>query len=214
MQSQETSDKFRPLILSDAAGLVTAVVGLLVLIGWQFDIGLFKTFLPGTVTMKANTAASFLLAGLAIILMRRSTPLGNALVRFSALVIALVGILTLCQYLFAWNLGIDQIIFREPGALIATSNPGRMAPNTALNCVLLGYTLFVLTFHRVRSVFLVGFPIVFSFSIALIGFLGYVTGLEELAGPAAYTRMAVHTAFTFILLCSGIFFIATNDWAH
>ncbi|MFH2232282.1 MAG: GAF domain-containing protein, partial [Patescibacteria group bacterium] len=202
--------KFSRTTLSYAAGAITTVVGLLVLIGWAFDIEILKSPLPGAVSMKANTAAAFLLAGLALILLQRSRPIANALVRFCALVIALVGFLSLCEYLFAWTLGIDEILFREPGVLIATSHPGRMAPNTALNFALLGFAFFVLTIQRFRSSLLVEFPLIFSLSISVIGLTGYVTGLLDLTGlgPVAYTKMAVHTAGAFIILCIGMLFTA------
>lgn len=196
--------------LSYAAGIITALVGFLVLIGWQLDIEILKSLLPGAVSMKANTAAAFLLAGLTLILLQRSRPIANALVRFCALVIALVGFLSLCEYLFAWNLGIDEILFREPGVLIATLHPGRMAPNTALNFALLGFAFFVLTIQRFRSSLVVEFPLIFSLSISVIGLTGYVTGLLDLTGlgPVAYTKIAVHTAGAFIILCIGMLFTA------
>ena len=49
------------------AGL-TGISGLLVLAGWIFDIQIFKTLLPGLVTMKANTAICFMMVGLAVCL--------------------------------------------------------------------------------------------------------------------------------------------------
>ncbi|MDP2209558.1 MAG: CHASE3 domain-containing protein [Bacteroidota bacterium] len=200
--------RFSLSILSTIAGALTAVVGLLVLIGWQFDIAILKSPLPGAVSMKANTAAAFLLAGLALILLQRSSYTAKALVRLCAVMIAMVGFLSLCHHLFGWDLGINDILFREPPGAIATSYPGLMAPNTALNFLLLGFAFFVLTYQRIRSSFLIEFPLVFAISISVIGFVGYVTGLVELAGPAAYTKMAIHTAAAFIVLCIGMIFTA------
>jgi|GEM_PF-721727 len=190
------------------AGAITTVVGLLVLIGWQFDIAVLKNPLPGAVSMKANTAAAFLLAGLALILLQRSRPTTNLLARVCALMIVFIGFISLCEYLFAWNAGIDEILFGESKDTIGTIHPGRMAPNTALNFALLGFAFFVLTFQRIRSSFLIEFSLVFAISISVIGFVGYLTGLVELAGPAAHTKMAIHTAAAFIVLCIGMIFTA------
>lgn len=190
------------------AGAITTAVGLLVLAGWQFDIALLKNPLPGTISMKANTAASFLLAGFALVLLQHSRPITCALVRCCAVVVALVGLLSLCEYLFGWNLGIDEILFRESKDAIGTIYPGRMAPNTALNFALLGFAFFVFTLKRFRSSFLFEFPLIFSFIISVLGFFGYITGLLDLAGPAAYTKMAVHTAGAFTILCVGMIFTA------
>ena len=39
---------------SRASSVVTFLTGLLVLIGWKFDIAVLMSVLPGTVTMKAE----------------------------------------------------------------------------------------------------------------------------------------------------------------
>ena len=39
----------------------------------------------------------------------------------------LIGLLTLAEYSFDWNSGLDQWLFTEPAGTVATSNPGRMA---------------------------------------------------------------------------------------
>src|SRR5690348_8275131 len=48
-------------------GYAALAVGLLVLIGWAFDIPTLKSVLPGAMTMKPNTAVSVLALGLAMI---------------------------------------------------------------------------------------------------------------------------------------------------
>ena len=47
-------------------------MGLLVLVGWAFDIGTFKSVLPNAMTMKPNTAVSLMALGLAMV--ARSVP--------------------------------------------------------------------------------------------------------------------------------------------
>jgi PAS domain S-box-containing protein len=192
--------------LSTAAGLITVVMGLIVLIGWQFDFTILKSFQLSVVPMMANTAAAFLLTGFALIFFQRSSIVTNIFVRVCATVTALVGLLTLFQYFFGWDFGIDQILFRDPGISVASSYPGRMAPNTALNFLLIGFAFFLLTLRKFRISFLVEFLLIFSLSISVLGLVGYLTGLLELTGPAVYTQMASNTAFTFIILCVGMLF--------
>ena len=50
--------------LPPAAGLAIVLTGCLALIGWSFRVEVLKSVVPGMVTMKANTALAFVLAGL------------------------------------------------------------------------------------------------------------------------------------------------------
>ncbi|MBL7137509.1 MAG: chemotaxis protein, partial [Bacteroidales bacterium] len=111
MLSKKLQPKASYNALATIAGIITTIVGLLVLIGWQFDIAILKSILPGAVPMKVNTAAAFLLSGVALLLIQRLVTANKTLVRVFALIITLTGFLTLCQYLFSWNLGIDELLF-------------------------------------------------------------------------------------------------------
>src|ERR671923_1212546 len=57
------------LLAAVSAGLAFTV-GLLVFVGWMFDITLLKTLLPGRVSMKANTALCLQLMGVSLWLQR------------------------------------------------------------------------------------------------------------------------------------------------
>ena len=83
------------------AAALAGCVGSLALMGWALDIPALKSILPGWVAMKANTAVCFLLSGLAL--------WQSAIRRVCAGLVALVGALTLAEYCFGWNLGLDQL---------------------------------------------------------------------------------------------------------
>ena len=153
--------KLSRTVLAYSAGAITAFVGIIVLIGWQVDSYALKTFGLGSISMKANTAACFLLAGLALVVMQRLNRSSNLIVRFLSLVIILIGILFLCQNFFGWDIGLDEFLFPEPSGAIVTSHPGLMAPNTALNFMLIGFAFFLFTFNRFRQTFLMEFTILF-----------------------------------------------------
>jgi len=115
-------------------GYVTIAVGGAVLVGWCCYIPALQSVLLGFVTMKANTALGFILAGVALALLGGASPSTPArwLSRACATIVALLGLLTLCQYLFGLNFGIDQLLFHEPERSIGTLFPRRMAPTTSL----------------------------------------------------------------------------------
>jgi methyl-accepting chemotaxis protein len=191
---------------SQGAGVVVFIVGLVVFFGWMLDIPTLKSLHPSLVTMKANTATSFILIGASLWLMqtKRVSQRNRRIAQGCALVVALVGLLTLGEHLFGWDLRIDQLLFKEPAGAVGTSSPGRMAPNTALNFLLIGIALLRLDAKDRRDDRTNQLLILIAGMIALLGLLGYVYGISAFFGIASYTRMALHTAVAFIVSCLGI----------
>ena len=58
--------------LASLAAVMAVVVGITVLVGGAFDIAVLKSISPGWIAMKANTAACFILIGVALLLVTRS----------------------------------------------------------------------------------------------------------------------------------------------
>lgn len=191
--------------VSRVCACLIAATGAAVLLGWALDVAALKSILPSYVTMKANTALAFLLTGVALLGAQpaRQRP---RLSRTCGGVVAALGVLTMLEYACGADLGIDELLFREGAGSVATSHPGRMAPNTALCFALLGAAL--LTFDlETRSGFRLADPLlVVVGSLALLALTGYlygVPGLTSLAGRR-FTHMALHTAAAFLLAAIGL----------
>lgn len=201
--------------VAKTASAVGIFIGGVVLIGWIFDISLLKSVLPGFVTMKANTALSFLLAGVSLWLstqMREMRGITSAsflrlIAQGCAIIVVFTALLTLCQYLLGWNLGIDELLFRDSPEAIDTFYPGRMGINTALNFMLIGVTLWLLGQKTNRSYWLVqGLSLVVAL-ISLQAIVGYAYGVKNFYQFGVYTTsMALHTSLTFELLCLGVLY--------
>jgi PAS domain S-box-containing protein len=193
-----------------------------VLVSWGLDNAVLKSVFPGAVTMKANTALAFVLAGMSLWMLgtdQASLRRRRIAVACAALV-ALIGSLTFAEYLFGWNLGIDQLLFQESSDAAGTSHPGRMAPTTALNFIMIGAALALLDAARgFRAVQLL---VVLAGFIGLLGVIGYLYRVKDFYRIAFYTEMALHTAAAFIvlsvsILCArpdrGLMAIAASDTA-
>ncbi|MEX0982188.1 MAG: hypothetical protein WDZ47_08895 [Bacteroidales bacterium] len=128
------------------AGLFIIVAALLVFAGWQFDINELKSVIPGRASMKANTAFAFLFSGIALTLISRQEKRIKQVIRLLGSLVAVIGLLTIYQFIFNADLGIDEILFKEVENAVKTVHPGRMAPNTALNFILAGMAFIMLTF--------------------------------------------------------------------
>jgi PAS domain S-box-containing protein len=184
--------------------LAVAVLGISVLTGWAFDIGWLKSVLPGLVTMKANTALGTFFCGAALALLSRKEIANRS--RFAVTTmgwfVLAMSALTLGEYLFGWELGIDQLLFHDLPGAVGTSQPGRMSPATAFCFVLMACALLV---AARRSTMRLRLPIMAALGMAVIvvgglALVGYVS--ETLFGSRwwNYTGMAVHTAAGFSTL--------------
>lgn len=191
--------------LSRGASTLVMLAGALALAGWMFDIAILKSFSDGTgITMKANTAASLLLSGASLWLLRggRSTARYHRAGEALALLVGAIGIATLGQHLFGWNLHIDQLLFSETSGARATTSPGRMGPPAAACFALAGMALWLL--HRARSASLAQLGAVCVGLMALLALTGYAYGAETLYGIARFTAIALHTAIALLALSVGL----------
>ncbi len=113
---------------------VTAVVGVLVLVGWAGDITVLKSVLSGLPTMKVNTAISLVLSALSLLMGGSHVPPSprrQVVGLVSAFLVLVIIALTLAQYAFSIDFGIDQFLFRDSTGSVPRPFPGRMAPVTA-----------------------------------------------------------------------------------
>jgi PAS domain S-box-containing protein len=186
------------------AGVAVSALGAAVLVGWALDVTVLKSLSAGLVSMKPNTAFSFLLGGVALQIL--STGPSRTHLRLMslacALVVSLIGLLTLSEYLYGWNLDIDQLVFSEAPNSLGTSVPGRMAPTAALCCLLLGTSLLVLDVRRCYPI--AQLLTLLAALVALTALIGYIYGVESLYGVGSMTRMALHSSLGFLLLSSAI----------
>ena len=201
---------------SRAASLAAVAAGILVLTGWALDIAVLKSVVPGLAGMEPNTALAFVLTGLSLWMLQRQH--AGRVARIAAIagaaLVAAIGALSLGEDLLGWNAGIDQLLFRDTATAAGTAAPGRMAPASALNFVLLGAAILLIGLHSPFGYRLAQPLAVVAFLVSLQALIGYAYGVEELYRPAPYTSMAVHTAALFTLVAAGVLAAAGDrGWA-
>jgi PAS domain S-box-containing protein len=199
--------------LPTVASVGAIITGCLVLIGWRFDLPALQQVLPGLPKMTANTAVAFVLAGLSLWLYTsaaKPTPSYDRqrrLAQVLAAFVTLIGLLTLSQYLFGWDGGLDQLLVEDPAGAEETSIPGRPSPHTALAFAFTGLSLLLIHRDSSRHHWLAQYFTFTAAFIALLALVGYAFSISFLFSISAYTGMALHTALTFILLCAGLLFL-------
>jgi signal transduction histidine kinase len=195
------------LYVARVIGGIVAMVGTLVLIGWQFDIPALKSVAPQFVTMKANTALCFVLAGAQLLLATDragfTSDLWRVGMRLPAIILITVGAMTLAEYVFGIDLRIDQLLFAEVQTPL-TPNPGRMSPATAVNFILVGVAFLILDVVTHRKRYPAQWLTLVVFAIGYTAVMGYVYDVQVLYKTVMYTSVAVHTAALFVLLAIGM----------
>ncbi len=202
----------KPIVVARLCGALSAVLGLVVLFGWYTHNLALLRIVPAFVAMAYNTALGFFLCGLGFLLSLapKSRP-----ARVAALLCGLfsagLGLLTISEYLFGLNLGIDQLLMKSYIRSGITA-PGRMAFCTALCFSLVGTALLLSQARRfsLRPLLTALFGSV-VFGLGMVALSGYFTGIIQSYVWGQFTRMAVHTAIGFLVLGLGVIALAWQD---
>ena len=102
-------------LISKALAVVVILVGGIVLVGWELDISILKSFFWAGSTMQVNIALAFLLAGLSLYMQEGDSRHSwrGSLAYGCAGIVILIGFFTVGEYLFGRDLGIDRIFLKS-----------------------------------------------------------------------------------------------------
>ncbi|HEU0293940.1 MAG TPA: ATP-binding protein [Anaerolineales bacterium] len=184
---------------ASAANLIVVVASLMVLSGWLLNIPLLKSLLPGLPAMRFNTALSLLLVGISLWLLKdeETDSTKNRLGLILIGLVLLLNLLTLSEYLFGWNLGIDEFFVKDldsPPELY----PGRIAP-LAILCACLS-SVSLLRFGSRLSRY-------FSYSVMALSFLIILNNLFDfqlLFRSSEQNAVPASTGAAFLILSSAM----------
>lgn len=160
-------------------GWIISILGFTVLFGWYTHNETLIQVSAAFVPMQYNTALGFVVSGLSFVMIRQY----HAVVALCGAFVLFLGLLTLLQYIFGFDLGIDQLMMKHYIS-VATSNPGRMAPNTALCFFFNGYCIrhAFQTKQRMAGVYGRWVSGALIFGLGVIALTGDVVGLETAYG--------------------------------
>lgn len=174
--------------------------GMVVLIGWTGGFNSLKSLSPIWVSMKANTAISFILCGLSIILLQRKNELWGqrAAVILSGIVL-LLSVLTIMQYFLQSNFHIDELLFKDNSTLVGKASPGRQSPVSSI-CFFVFSISAISAYRKVKPFLFFQYGNLLIIIVAFVSLTGYILQNQQLYGFRGYSNMPFHTAFAFILL--------------
>ncbi|HTH47706.1 MAG TPA: PAS domain S-box protein [Candidatus Limnocylindria bacterium] len=190
-------------------GAVAVLCGMAVLAGWSLHPSELKNAAPGSPQTMPNTGLGFVLTGLALWLLARD-PLPVLTQRLGILaggLVAALGLVTMGEYLFGWEAGIDRLLLRPNWPGLGPAFTGRPSMLSAIGLSLFGFGLVFLD-TRNRRLRLLGEALaVLPIQIALLALIGYACGVTSFYSwkslyPSA--GMSLLTAVTFVILGGGL----------
>ena len=188
-----------------AASLFSILMGVMVLIGWAADIEILKRIVPGLTAMNPATAVGFLCLGWSLaVLSQPASPIVRRLARVVAAVPVVIGVSRVAALGGLGDLQLDRLLFTAKLIAADFGRANQIAPNTAVNLVLLGAALLLLD----RPVARVRCPSQLLSAVAAMGALlalmGYAYGLPRFYGIGTNVAMALPTAVTILVLAAGV----------
>gem|GEM_PF-3078891 len=158
---------------------------------------------------KFNTSLLFLCSGFSLQLLLSDKAIHKRRGFYLAIFSLAFSMAILSQYVFGWNLGIDEFIIKDPSREELLF-PGRVSPITLFSHTLCSFLLICsyLLKRRPSAIHFAGSVVVAAVSgLALIGYLFDVSSLYQI-GP--YLRISWVSALLFLLLTMGIQFGRAN----
>ena len=184
---------------SRCSAAAVAALAFLVLTGWALDVPLLKSMrLP--VPMNPATAVAFAFAAASLGLSQPGAGAGRrCAARLLASAVLLTAALRVVEFLWpAWHIGVDTVLFRDK------LNGNRIAPQTALNFLLLGLGLLLPDWSPWRRQRLASYLAAAAAAVSLVAVTGYAYAILAFYGIANYNPMALNTAFGFLALAAGV----------
>jgi PAS domain S-box-containing protein len=188
-----------PAKVATLTGWVLVCLSLAAFAGWAFHLPLLAAFVPEAVPMKANTAAAFMFAALA--LLRRD----HRDLRFYALFVVAIGALTRLQYVIDSDFRIDELLFRDDSHVGIFA--GRMSQVTSMGFVLLGSALFLMNSKRSRLRQVARGLALLAGALGTVALLGHMFDTHDPVHPVRpHSNVAIPTALGFMAGALGVQF--------
>jgi diguanylate cyclase (GGDEF)-like protein/PAS domain S-box-containing protein len=205
-QPQPTGPR-RALLLSRVGAIGIAALGGLVLIGWTLGIAELRTLAVGSQdSINPTVALTFVVAAMALWLfgtLERPSREHHVARALAALVLC-IGAMRLLGGAFGLQEGIDTLFFHDALLMTADGRDNRMTPAAAMNFLLLGSALLLLSRGEKARQALSQVLAIVAFVLGVFAVLGhlYHGGWFETIGE--FNRMPLPTAIAFSLLAVGV----------
>ncbi|HLF46078.1 MAG TPA: PAS domain S-box protein [Chitinophagaceae bacterium] len=192
--------------ITKAASIFIITITGLLLTGMLFNIPALKNILSGLANMKFNTAVCLLFSGTALLLLNQKN-IGRPEKIIAFLLpglVLLIASISLSQYVFGWNAGIDNLFYTDPTPAAQTIFPGRMPVATSVLLILFSLVLLLLRHHRYH--FFIQIILITGMLFLVLIFLISITIISDNRASSVINNTLFHSRFIFLSLYFAAFF--------
>lgn len=197
-----------PVILS----AVIATEGVLVLLGWQFEIEFLKAPIPGLKVMNPFTAFGFILSAISIFLLSKHNNTKNNIAKTISIILScfvlLIAFARIHNYITSTASEEDWVM--QDNRLLSEKIYGyssRIALMSAINFILLAVSTIISYSKKGIAKRIANYIALLIFFVSIFSLFGHVYFVPEFKG----IPMAVHTGICFLLSSLGISLINRNN---
>lgn len=195
--------EFRVRAAAVVSGVFAIGLGFGAWVGWWAGIETLKRVFPGMIAMNPLTALCVMGGGVALLLEIRGS---CGIARGLAAVILGVGLLKLADYVTGFNFTADTWMFRDQLNVNEPVPMNRIAPNTALGLVFLGYALLFPDRMSSRGMRHAEYAALALALVALLALVGYIHQVSWLYTIPSRVPTALHTSVALLVLAMGVMF--------
>ncbi|MFA6924620.1 MAG: PAS domain S-box protein [Bacteroidales bacterium] len=193
--------------------LIVFILSFLDLIGWMFNITLFKSISSHWIPMKVITALCFAFSNTALIFIKTdsTTRIKAIITKTLGLTVSIVGLLTIIIYTIFLKTGIEATFVYAPFLKLFLAPQTKMAFFSAINFFIIGIALILIATKSIRNANIAHVLMlpaaIFSYMVPVSYIIGAYS-LHEIHN----VPVALNTGIAFIALSSAVYFIRTDTW--
>ena len=198
---------FRRLaVLPIRSAVIVFLISFIVLVGWLLDVDFLKRIVPGYVFMNPGTAVSLMLSSVSLGLLNNVNSNLRRAGQVCAGTIVLISFIQLSAVSGLLDIGIDLLFFGDRLFDKVIGQTNQTASQTILNFLLFGIALLLSSVnqkHRLVPFLSQGLTI-FVLLCLFLAIIEYAYGSKSAYIVVSFNPIAIHTAFSFLLLAVGL----------
>ncbi|MBI3233203.1 MAG: PAS domain S-box protein [Bacteroidetes bacterium] len=182
--------------------VIVITLGITVVIGWILDVSVLKQIVPSYGSFKFNAALCSILLGFSLILiLNGKNSVSQVIFVLLTFIVFVIGVLSYSQYVFNYNLGIDEVFVRDFDSIAANRYyPGRMSPAAAISFILMGLAFFGIKSGKKMYQTIAQYSLHVVTIISFCALTGYLYGIPQIYRSSYFTVLALHAALTYFFL--------------